>query len=202
MIEQTTAPETSTQPQAPAPSPPADTPQPAPPAQSAGLANDPRRRSPFLAAALSTMPGLGQIYLGYYQLGFVNAIVIASLLTLLATGNLGPLIPLASVFMAFYWLYNIVDAGRRAVMVNEALAGRSNVELPDDFAAPGLKGSVMGGTIVVLIGLLLLSQTLMGVSLEWMEDWWPLAIVLFGGFLIFKAKSDPSANETSSNEDD
>jgi hypothetical protein len=160
------------------------------------------RRSPFLASVLSVVPGLGQVYLGYYQLGFINAIVIATILTLLATGDLGPLIPLASVFMAFYWLYNIVDAGRRAIMVNEALAGRGTMELPKDYAAPGLKGSVLGGAVLVVIGVVVLSRTLFGVSLEWTEEWWPLAIILFGGYLIYKAKSDAAAAKIERPDDD
>lgn len=173
------------------------------PAQPAPVAKDPLRRSPFVAAALSIMPGLGQVYLGYYQLGFVNAIVICVLLTLLASQSLGSLVPLASVFMAFFWLYNIVDAGRRALLVNESLTGRAtSLELPKDFASPGMRGSVMGGAVLVAIGLVLLSRTLWGLSLEWVEDWWPAAIVLFGGYLIFKAKSDPTSSSSAAPEEE
>lgn len=168
----------------------------------ANLNNRALRRSPFLAAFLSIAPGLGQIYIGYYQVGFVNVIVIASLLTLLATGQLGPLIPMASVFLAFFWLYNIVDAFRRAVLVNEALAGRGGIELPEEYSPPGLRGSVLGGAILIIVGLVLLSRTLFGVSLEWTEDWWPLAIVLFGGYLIFKARTDSPTKSPSQDEDD
>jgi hypothetical protein len=198
MIEQTSTLESPSQPQIPAQEAPA--PQAPPPAPAAPVINSPMRRSPFLAGALSIMPGLGQVYLGYYQLGFAHALVICTILTLLAADQLGSLIPLASVFMAFFWLYNIVDAARRAVMVNEALAGRSNIEVPDDFAAPGLRGSVVGGTIVVAIGLLLLSQTLFDVSLEWLEEWWPAVIVLFGAYLIFKAKGDQASSSAAIDE--
>ena len=197
MIEQPTTIEPQAQPQAPTPNSTPETAQPTP-ATAPQPASDAMRRSPFLASVLSIVPGLGQIYLGYYQLGFVNAIVISTLLTLLATGDLGPLIPLASVFMAFYWLYNIVDAGRRATMVNEALAGRGTMELPKDYAAPGLRGSVLGGAVLVVIGLVLFSRTMFGVSLEWTEDWWPIAIVLFGGYLIYKAKADSAAAQKDS----
>jgi len=40
---------------------------------------DTRRKSPAIAAILSMMPGLGQVYVGYYQRGFVHAVVVASL---------------------------------------------------------------------------------------------------------------------------
>jgi hypothetical protein len=159
-----------------------------PPSRPVG--DDPLRRSPFLATILSFMPGVGQIYVGYYQLGFVHAIVFAGILALLASGDLGPLIPLLSVFLGFFWLYNVVDAGRRATLVNEALAGRGRFELPEDFTAPGLRGTVLGGSILVGVGLLILFRTLFGVSLAWIEDWWPIAIIAFGGYLIFKARLD------------
>ncbi len=186
----------SPQPQAP-PAPnqyPPETPE----APRTPTANDPMRRSPFLATILSFVPGLGQVYVGYYQLGFIHAIVISVILTLLATGDMGPLIPLLSVFMSFFWLYNVVDAGRRAVLVNEALAGRGDFKLPKDFTTPGLRGTVLGGSILVALGVLLLSRTLFGVSLAWVENWWPVAIVAFGAFLIFKARSEkaPDAEES------
>jgi len=201
MTEQTPILEQPSQPQTPAPSQPPEAVQFVPPAQPATLANDSRRRSPFLAAVLSMMPGLGQVYLGYYQLGFIHVAVFAGVIALLTTGQLGPLIPLASVFLAFFWLYNVVDAARRAIMVNEALAGRSSIELPEDYAAPGLKGSILGGTILVLAGVVLLSHNLLGVSLEWLEDWWPLAIVLFGAFLIYKAMNDKASESSSLDEE-
>ena len=68
-------------------------------------------------------------YVGYYQRGFINVIVVGALIALLTRG-LGPLTPLAALFLAFFWLYNIVDAGRRALLYNEALAGRTGIELP------------------------------------------------------------------------
>ena len=101
---------------------------------------DPRRKSPLFATFLSAMPGLGQVYVGYYQRGFIHAIVVSTLIALLAA-DLGPLTPLASLFLAFFWLYNIVDAGRRALLYNEALAGRTGIELPEDFKTPALQGS-------------------------------------------------------------
>ena len=68
------------------------------------------------------MPGLGQVYVGYYTRGFVHAIVVASIITVLNLEVL-ELEPLFAMFLAFFWLYNIIDAGRRAAMYNHVLAG-------------------------------------------------------------------------------
>ncbi len=149
---------------------------------------DPRRKSPVLAMVLSLMPGLGQIYVGYYRRGFVHILVVASLITFIAaTGPHNALIPLAALFMAFFWLYNIVDAGRRAMLYNLALSGGKALELPEEFEMPGPKGSILGGLCFLALGGILLSNTLYGLSLDWVEDWWPAALFVPGVWLIVKA---------------
>ncbi len=157
------------------------------------LTGDPRRKSPLFASVLSAMPGLGQIYVGYYQRGFIHAIVVSTLIALLAT-DIGPLTPLAALFLAFFWLYNIVDAGRRALLYNEALAGRTGIELPEDFKTPALSGSIPGGLAIVVVGGVLLSHTRFGVSLDWISAWWPAALILFGVYLV--ARSVMSRSQT------
>lgn len=164
------------------------------------LADDPRRRSPALACVLSAMPGLGHVYLGYIRLGFVHAIVIGTILTLMASEALGPLITLASIFLAFFWLYGIIDAGRRATLINQALLGRLDLDLPETVGEPGLRGSIPGGVAIVFVGVLLLSNTLFSVSLEWIEDWWPVAVIGFGLYLVYRAVRDRWAGSESDDE--
>jgi hypothetical protein len=152
--------------------------------------DDPRRKSPALATIMSLMPGLGQIYVGYYQQGFTNILVAAGTITLLSNSHdvgLRPLEPLLGVFLAFFWLYNLVDAGRRASFYNQALAGLENKALPEDMRLPGGGGSLAGGIALVVLGLIMFSNTMFGLSLEWLEKWWPLALVLGGAYLIFSA---------------
>ncbi len=147
--------------------------------------DDPRSKSPVLAAVLSLMPGLGQIYIGYYFQGFINIAVIASIITLLARG-LGDLTPLAALFMAFYWLYNIVDASRRASFYNQALAGLGPLELPKDVGMPG-GGSLFGGLALIVLGALALGYTRFNLSLAWLEHWWPLALVILGVYMVVRS---------------
>lgn len=162
----------------------------APAGHYSAAARDPRQKSPFVAGLLSAIPGLGQVYVGYYQRGFVHALVVATLISLLAAEGLGPLTPLASVFMAFFWLYNIVDAGRRASLYNQALAGVAEIDLPEDFKTPGFRGSVAGGVAIAALGLILLLHTRFGVSLDWVGEWWPAALILGGAYLVWKAWQD------------
>jgi TM2 domain-containing membrane protein YozV len=154
-----------------------------------GITGDPRRKSPVLAMFLSVMPGLGQIYVGYYRQGFTNALVIGTIMSMFepAPNNF---VPLMAIFMAFFWLYNIVDAGRRALLYNEALAGRSGVELPEESKSPGIRGSIFGGLAVAFVGAVLLSNTLFGMSLEWVASWWPAALIVFGLYLVGRSVLD------------
>ena len=94
--------------------------------------DDPRKKSVMLAMLLSAMPGLGQVYVGYYDLAFRNILVVCGLIAILASGAAHRLEPVVALFMAFYWLHNIVDAGRRASFYNQALAGLRPMDLPED----------------------------------------------------------------------
>jgi hypothetical protein len=145
---------------------------------------DSRRKSPILAALMSLMPGLGQIYLGYYQQGFFNILVIGGLISLVNHGARG-LEPLVVMFLVFYWLFNVVDASRRALLCNQALDGIGAVSA-QAVALPG-KGSLPGGIVLIAAGMILLTNTVWGFSLEWLERWWPGAFVLGGAYLIGSA---------------
>ena len=198
--------------QAPVPPPPGAPTSAAPPPPPAGQAVPPgmrggmprlHRKSPFLAGLLSLMPGIGQIYVGYYTLGFIHMTVFATTIGLLT--SVGPLaarpgsllaifLPALSIFLGFFVIYNIVDAVRRATLYNLAVEGAEGIELPDlNVSLPKLQGSVGGGAALIAIGLLLLSNTLFDVPLEWLASWWPLGLVALGAYLVMKARQERRA---------
>ncbi len=147
---------------------------------------DPRSKNVALACFLSLMPGLGQVYVGYYQRGFMHILVVGSIIATLAEGALRELTPLLAIFLAFFWLYNVIDAGRRASLYNQALAGAGPTTLPEDLAAQGLRGSVVGGVVLIALGTALLLHTRFDISLRWLDEWWPAAPILFGVYLVIK----------------
>jgi TM2 domain-containing membrane protein YozV len=156
---------------------------------------DPRSKSPALACILSILPGLGQIYVGYYVRGFVHAIVAGILMGIIAL--LEPegetYAPFVAMFITFFWFYNIIDAGRKASLLNLALAGRETIDLPTDFTMPAFRGSIGAGLILVGLGFVALLHTRWGVSLEWIREWWPLLPIGLGAWLIVKAMQDRAA---------
>ena len=170
-----------------------DTQTPQPPRPPQPMPFDPRHKSPIMAGILSAMPGLGQVYVGYYQRGFVHAAVVATLIAILASEVLDEMTPMAAIFLAFFWLYNIIDAGRRAALFNQALTEGESFQpigLPDDALAPGPHGSLIGGTVLVVVGFVMLLHTRFDMRLEWIEDWWPVAPMALGAYLIFLALQD------------
>ncbi len=142
-------------------------------------------KSSALATWLSLFPGLGQAYVGYYQLGFVYVMIMA--LTILTLSH-NVLAPLFGPLLAFFWIFNLIDANRRATNYNRVLDGMESSDTPPDFDMPTLKGNLPVGIILVIAGILILLDLNFDVSLAWIENWWPLGLVGLGGWLVFKGR--------------
>jgi hypothetical protein len=143
-----------------------------------------RRKNPIIAAVLSLMPGLGQVYVGHYQRGFVHLFVLAGVITILASRNAGGATPLLGLFVAFFWMYNLIDAARLATFYNEALDGVSPAELRREAVLPKRGGSILAGAALIVGGMLILLNRVYGVPMDWLEDWWPIAPVGLGVYLL------------------
>ena len=63
-------------------------------------------------------------------------------ITLLSNNVLYGLEPFLGIFLAYVWIFGIIDANRRAKAYNLALAGGSNPELPADLSLPEGKGTI------------------------------------------------------------
>ena len=138
-------------------------------------------KSPVLATVLSAMPGLGQVYLGYYRQGFINIVIVATLISALSRG-VGSAEPFCGLFLAFFWLFNLVDAARKAMQFNQALAGAE--QRHEALPKPDRRDTLIAGFAMIGFGVLLLAHTRFGISLEWVLDWWPLILVLTGIYLV------------------
>lgn len=142
-------------------------------------------KSPALATWLSLFPGLGQAYVGYYQLGFTYVMIMA--LTILTLSH-NVLAPFFGPLLAFFWIFNLIDANRRANNFNRALEGMEASDNPPDFDMPSMKGNLPVGIILVIAGILILLDLNFDVSLDWIENWWPVGLIGLGGWLVFKGR--------------
>ncbi len=151
---------------------------------------DPRLKSPILAGLLSLMPGLGQAYLGFTRLAFIHGLAASTLVALMSTNRLGDLTPFVGFLMFFFWLYNLVDAHRRAILVNDLVLRAEQPELPDNLGNLGRGAKIGFGLAFLAFGSLSLLSTRFGVSFAWLERWWPAAFILLGLWLLVKAMKD------------
>ncbi len=149
-----------------------------------------RRKSPAVAVILSMMPGLGQVYVGHYRRGFTHILVIGSIIAILASNAGGPAEPLFGLFLAFFWLYNLIDAGRMAAFYNEALSGMAPLDLRKEMVLPPQGGSLATGIVLVIAGFILFLNTMFDVPLDWLRNWWPLAPIGFGVYLVYQGVRD------------
>lgn len=182
----------------PSPATPRPAARPARLADPAGATARLQHKSPVIAGLLSAMPGAGQIYVGYYKLGFIHNVVFGTTIAFLATGG-GPfpaLVPAMAIFLPFFVIYNIVDAGRRANLYNLAIDGVEGIDLPSmdmDLSLPNVGGSIGGGVALIVLSVILFSNTLFGVSLAWLAAWWPVVPLCLGIYLLTKALKDRQA---------
>ena len=157
--------------------------------------HDPRRKSVKWAVVLGLMPGLGHVYVGYYREAFRNIAVVCIILTVLSTNISHRVAPPVVMFLFFFVLFNLVDAGRRASLYNQALDGLRPMDLPEDMALTPGRGSLVGGVALVALGLLFFMNTMFNVSLEWLGRWWPMAFVAGGAWLIYLDRQAKQAEQ-------
>ena len=150
---------------------------------------DPRRKSPLLATILAVIPGVGQLYIGYYMRGIATAaaFVVAVMMGALVGGTFIPISVMSAIFI---WVFNLIDAGRMAALYNHAAAGSDVVEMPEDFKLPAIGGSILGGVALLLFGGIALSNTAFDYSLQWLEDWWPAFPLALGLYLFTRGMMD------------
>ncbi|MDX1490722.1 MAG: hypothetical protein R3332_05510 [Pseudohongiellaceae bacterium] len=154
--------------------------------------SDPRRKSGIITILLSILPGLGHAYVGYYKRGFVHFAIYGCSFSLHTSDQLDALVPLTFFFIPFFWIFTQIDAYRRAMLYNLSLDGIEDAPLPDDFSTPNSSGSMIGGITLAVVGLIALSNTRFGISLDWIEDWWPIAPIALGIYLVYGALKEKS----------
>lgn len=151
-------------------------------------------KSPAFAVILSLMPGLGQAYVGYYRQAFLSILVFASTIALLAGGDVSGLEPLLGVFLAFFFFFQMIDAGRKASLYNQILERGESLDLRTD-DLPDAGGGAFVGTALLVVGVLALMHNVFDVRMEWIEDWWPLGLVATGGWLVVRSRREKAARD-------
>jgi hypothetical protein len=160
---------------------PAYTPQPA-------LAVPPPvgRKNPGLAALLSLFPGMGNIYNGLYMRGLTFFLVIVSMIGITASGRGHELFGMA---VAFFWLFNVIDAYRQATLINYGYA--QDLGLLDMPKVPRAgQGGLVAGILITLVGIASLLDRYTILNYDWFFELWPFALLALGLWLVVASFRD------------
>jgi hypothetical protein len=161
--------------------PPAFAPQPV----SAAIPVPVGRKNPGLAALLSLFPGVGHIYNGLYMRGVTFFLVVACLIGIVSNGRH----PLFGLAIAFFWIFNVIDAYRQAALINYGYA--QDLGLLDMPKVPRAgQGGLMAGLLLSLIGLAAITDQYLEIRLDWIFNLWPFALVAAGVWLIVASFRD------------
>ena len=176
--------DTSTNPQPP--NTPSLSPAPAPPpppiafGPAGGLPTAPLPKNPGAAGALGIIPGMGHLYLGLYQ----RAAILFGIWVLfisLAEHSHGPF---PGIAIPFWMVFSIIDATRQAKAINATGRPESNILGSDEPVR--VSGSLTAGILLILIGGFLLLDRFVTIDLSFLNDWWPVLLVAFGAWQVFR----------------
>jgi hypothetical protein len=169
--------------------------------------SNPFEKTPFLAGILSVVPGLGNIYNGLYLRGLAFALVCIGLFLIAILEEAPPLIP----FILFFWLFNVIDAYRQAMLINY---GAPTEEL-DPARRPEWQssGGIILGVALSLVGAYgLITKLFPSFDLSELLEYWWVAFLVLGPWLIYKTiqergrKDDgsegPTATSSASQDDE
>jgi TM2 domain-containing membrane protein YozV len=134
-------------------------------------------KSPGLALFLSVFPGLGQVYNGQPAKAFVFFFTWVG--SIYGAAIVGPF-PFAFL-IPFTYLYNLVDAFRSAVSINNRHAGGTTE------GEEGGGESPAWGASLVVFGLLLLANNLGWLDLLSFQRFWPLILIAAGGVFVYSS---------------
>ena len=133
-------------------------------------------KSPGVATVLACFPGLGHLYLGLYQRGMMFFLAFAAAIWLADHGDVGILIP-------FVWFFNVIDAYRQAVAINQCYETGA---MPEAVKLPTTHGSLGFGVFLLVLGIVLLYNQFYPLDLTFLVDWWPLALIAAGAYMLAK----------------
>jgi hypothetical protein len=171
----------------PAPAPPPPPVAYGPPAQPLSLPNAQLSKNAGAAGALGIIPGLGHFYLGLYQSAAILFGVFVFLISL-ADHSHGPF---PGLFFPFWIAYSIIDAVQQARAINTT--GAPVPALLGEAKPVKVSGSLTVGILLILIGGFLLLKNFVTIDLSFLNDWWPVLLVAFGAWQVFRHFKSRSA---------
>ena len=159
--------------------------------------------SPGLAGVLAGFfPfGVGQVYTGQYAKGLAHLVIFAGLIFAMSTSdnNGGALAPVFAVAMAFFYVYQIIDAVRsaHAIRLGQAPPDPFGIARTFTTATAGERAEIrqvpIGAIILIGMGVLFLLDTMDVFRFYRVGKLWPIILIVLGVWMFMKRVNPPSA---------
>jgi len=137
---------------------------------------------PALALILGFIPGVGAIYNGQYAKGLIHAVVFGLLVSLVSSTHT-PLEPLLGLLIGAWVFYMAFEAYHTA---RKRRYGVSVEEFSSLFDVRPTHGRFPAGALLLIgLGFILLLDTTDIISMEQVERYWPVGLILFGLYMLY-----------------
>jgi len=130
--------------------------------------------------------GVGAVYCSQYAKGLAHLLIFA--LLIFASGHAGSWDALFGISIAFFYVYQIIDAVRTAKAIQMGQPAPDPLGLAATFGAgQKFEGSKvpMGAVVLIVLGVLFLLHT-MGLWEFGLDRFWPLIIIALGGWMFYR----------------
>ncbi len=148
---------------------------------------------PMTASLLSVVPGLGNIYNGLYGRGIAFFLIQFSLLRLAVATQRDEDLALMIPSLIFFWLFNIFDAYRQALLIN--FGGGDRVGNTHRRSETG--GLLFPGLVLVGIGTIGALNRYAAIDVWQVFDHWPALILIAGVVLVVRSVLARSSSQQS-----
>jgi hypothetical protein len=146
---------------------------------------------PALALILGFIPGVGAIYNGQYAKGLIHAVVFGLLVSIVSSTK-GPLEPLFGLLIGAWVFYMAFEAYHTA---RKRRYGVSVEEFSSLFDVRPTHGRFPAGALLLIgLGFILLLDTTDIISMDQLERYWPVLLIVFGLYMLY-ARLSPSHRE-------
>ena len=137
--------------------------------------------SPGLALFLGFIPGVGAIYNGQYVKGLVHAVIFGVIISIIDSGRGGIEVVMSMLLTA--WIFYM------AFEAQHTAQKRRNGEPVDEYSSVlnfhGGNNAPVAGIVLVVLGALLLLNTLNLVNFAYLERYWPALLIAAGVYLLY-----------------
>ena len=138
--------------------------------------------SPGVAAFLGFIPGVGAIYNGQYAKGLVHAVIFGLIISIMShSGGEGePMLAFLLVAWVFYMIFEAYHTARKRMLGEPVDEFSSLVNM-----RPAGRGFPTGAVALIVLGVVLLLNTLDILDFRYIARYWPVVLILAGVYMLW-----------------